>query len=227
MSEKRKVSVVSIAKRQEEFEPLKKALKEQSYRDFEFVTSTKGTIPEAWNDAVSRAKGDIIVFTETDAFPVNEHWLKDLISEMKDEKTIVRGIEVIPHPWDLCNLAVPKKVFEEIRFDEAFLVAEDTEFFAHLKSLGKYTLKEVKTAPVVHSRNDHPSKRLSRAFMYGRLWTRARLRHGTSGPGSSPRGTTLAGFSTVAVKLAFILENILNLSGMGVGLIEYYLLGRR
>jgi hypothetical protein len=53
-----KISVISIAKKDFEFEGLRKALANQTFQDFELVTLTKGTIPEAWNDAISRARGN-------------------------------------------------------------------------------------------------------------------------------------------------------------------------
>jgi len=37
-----KVSVISIAKSDAEFERLREALERQTFRDFEFITSTKG-----------------------------------------------------------------------------------------------------------------------------------------------------------------------------------------
>ena len=49
------ISVISIAKDEEELTGLKEALSRQTYKDFEFIISTKGTIPEARNDAISKA----------------------------------------------------------------------------------------------------------------------------------------------------------------------------
>ena len=69
---------------------IKKNLTSQTYKDFEFVGSAKGTIPEAWNDAISRAKGDYFVFTETDARPLNNRWLEEInqkINNLKKKRT--------------------------------------------------------------------------------------------------------------------------------------------
>jgi len=63
-----KISVISIAKKNFDLESLRKALARQTFQDFETVISTKGTIPEAWNDAISRVKGEVLVFIESDAF---------------------------------------------------------------------------------------------------------------------------------------------------------------
>ncbi len=68
-------SVISIARHESDIENLKNHLSKQRFRDFEFVYSTRGTIPEAWNDAISRSKGDFLVFTESDAWPLQDTWL--------------------------------------------------------------------------------------------------------------------------------------------------------
>jgi len=65
-----KICVISIAKKNSDFEKLAQSLSTQTFQDFETVTSTKGTIPEAWNDAISRVKGEVLVFIESDAFPL-------------------------------------------------------------------------------------------------------------------------------------------------------------
>ena len=114
-----KVSVISIALSPKEFEPLRRALVRQTFQDFEFVGEAGGTIPEAWNRAIARAKGDVLVITETDATFVNERWLEELVGSIPDENTIVKGLEVTGSPWDLANLAAHRSVFADVRFDES------------------------------------------------------------------------------------------------------------
>jgi GT2 family glycosyltransferase len=175
-----RVSVISIALQSEEFEPLRLALSRQTFQDFEFVGEAGGTIPEAWNRAIDRAKGDILVFTETDATPVNERWLEELIGSIPDKDTIVKGLEIVGSPWDLANLAAHRDVFSDARFDESFLWAEDTELFCRLKQKG-YRLSRVDTAPVIH-RHKIGSKRMTRrAFRYGVYQARLHLMYGEEG----------------------------------------------
>src|SRR3970040_1550206 len=90
-----KVSVISIALRAEDFTPLRQALARQTFQDFEFVGEIGGTIPEAWNRAIARAQGEILVFAETDVQLVNENWLEELVTHIPDERTIIKGLEVI------------------------------------------------------------------------------------------------------------------------------------
>ncbi|MEM3769327.1 MAG: hypothetical protein QXE37_04755 [Nitrososphaerales archaeon] len=54
-----KFSMILIAKSEAEFKRLRETLERQTFRDFEFITSTKGSIPEAWNDVLSRTKGEM------------------------------------------------------------------------------------------------------------------------------------------------------------------------
>ncbi len=122
-----KVSVISIALVEDQLRPLRERLETQTFRDFEFVGEVGGTIPEAWNRAIQRARGEILVFIETDAIPVNERWLEDLVGNIPDERTIVKGLEVTGSTWDMANLAAYRRVFEKIKFDQNFQWSEDTE----------------------------------------------------------------------------------------------------
>lgn len=138
-----KVSVITVARNEKEAEPLRKELQKQTYKDFEFIVSTSGNIPHAWNDAIARARGEILVFTETDARPLTENWLKEMVEHIEklnrgdpQKKTVVKGIEVWPQIWDMCSTAFYKKVFDKHRFDESFDRVEDTELFARLRSDG-------------------------------------------------------------------------------------------
>jgi hypothetical protein len=116
------VPVISIARSSEEFQPLRQALSRQTLCDFEFVGESGGTIPEAWNRAIVRAMGEILVFIEADASPVDEHWLEELANSVPNEKTIVKGLEVTDSTWDMANLAAHRNVFADARFDESALI---------------------------------------------------------------------------------------------------------
>ena len=106
------VSVITIAKNDSELFNLKKALRKQTFKDFEFVYSTKKGIPQAMNDAIERARGKIIVVTESDALPLTNKWLEEMVNAVKKynkndskKRTLIRGIEVAPLVWCWCNFA--------------------------------------------------------------------------------------------------------------------------
>ena len=162
-----KISVISIAKNEDELNALKDALSKQTYKDFEFIVSTKGTIPEAWNDAISRAKGEFLVFTESDASPLNETWLEE-ISKHLEKNTIVKGLEITPTNLDMCNLVADVAIFKKIKFDETFPVEEDSELFARLRR-NDVAIKQINAFPVIHTPSISWGKTLSRAFLSGHL----------------------------------------------------------
>ena len=204
------VSVLCIALDEAELEPVAAWLARQSYRDYELVGVTGGTIPEAWNRAIARARGEILVFTETDATPVNEDWLADLVAAVPDEHTVVKGLEITGEPWDLANLAAHRRVFAGARFDEEFRWAEDTELFCRLRARG-VTLENVDVAPVIHPQKIRSKRLIRRAFRYGLYW--ARLKHRYDDP------IELAG---VAQASKVLLGAALNLVGLAVGTVIYW-----
>jgi hypothetical protein len=206
-----KVSVISIALSAGEFEPLRRTLAQQTFRDFEFVGQAGGTIPEAWNRAIDRARGEILVFTETDAAPVDDRWLEQLVNSVPDERTVVKGLEVTGSPWDLANLAAHRSVFAHARFDESFLWAEDTEFFCRLKRQG-YRLLRVDTAPVIHRHKPGSRRMTRRAFRYGVYQARLRLMYGDE-------GVEIAGVTHASLRL---LRALLNLAGLAWGYLLYW-----
>ncbi len=204
-----RVSVICVGLRPEEFEPVRLRLARQSFRDFEFVGEVGGTIPEAWNRAIGRASGEILVFSETDAEPVNEHWLEELVDSVPDDRTVVRGLEINSFPWNMSNLAVHRNLLAGTRFDERFRWAEDTELFCRLKQQG-YQLRQVSAAPVVHPRNPASRRRMQRAFRYGLYW--ARLRYWYDDP---------VELYSVSHASKVVLRALLNLLGLLVGYIVY------
>jgi GT2 family glycosyltransferase len=168
--------VIVIAKERGECAGIEEALARQTYREFEIVTEIGGTIPEAWNRAVSRARGQFLVFTETDARPLHDDWLQQLLDAMTDDTAMVKGLEINETPWNLCNTIVRREALVGIAFDESFLCAEDTELFSRLQNLG-YQLEKRPVAPVMHSFDPSTPKAMSRAFRYGVNWMRIRHRY--------------------------------------------------
>lgn len=203
------VSVICIARTREELEAKHTQLRSQTFKDFEFVGEAGGTIPEAWNRAIGRARGEILVFTETDASPVSDRWLNELVAAVPDERTLVKGLEVTALPWDLSNLACHRQVFTGVKFDERFRWAEDSELFCRLRDKG-YEFEDVRVAPVVHLQKLYSKRLIRRAFRYGMY--QARLRHWYRDP------VLVAGLDYAGKRL---IAALLNLLGLAAGYVIY------
>ncbi|MCR8501752.1 MAG: glycosyltransferase [Candidatus Korarchaeota archaeon] len=215
-----KVSVISIAKHEAEFERLKRALERQTFRDFEFITSTKGSIPEAWNDALSRAKGEIIVFIESDAFPLNERWLEEIVSNFR-KGAVLKGLEINPTSLNLSNLVCDAEIFRRFRFDESFKCAEDTELFARLRKMG-IEIGFVNAFPVVHVPSRTWKKTLSRSFKSGMYFMKIMYMHGKENIDNINTQNFKSNYiHPISNRLRIIVENILVLLGLLIGAVIY------
>lgn len=223
------VSVVSIAKKESDLENLKRALKKQTFKNFEFIYSTKKSMPQAWNNAISRARGKIIVVTETDALPLNKKWLEDMVKAVKKhnrgdtkKKTIIRGIEITPLPWCWCNFASYASVLKKNKLNKTYPIAEDTELFARLRKLG-YKGKELPIAPVIHNQNRSISKLIKRNFLYGMLLVRIQMKYGQTGFKTTFKGNfQKSSLSFLKRELGIILSKIMFFIGAIIGLIIYF-----
>ncbi len=99
-----------------------------------------------------------------------------MVSQVKDEKTIVKGLEVTGRTVDLSNLAARRGVFENARFDHSFRGVEDIELLYRLKQTG-YHIKQIDRAPVIHL-SKHESRHYVRgAFHYGLSAARMQFRN--------------------------------------------------
>lgn len=215
-----KITVICIAKKEEDLEKLHKSMAKQTFKDFELVTSTKGTIPEAWNDAISRAKGEILVFTESDAVPLNERWLEE-IAKLARKNTLLKGLEINPTDFDLCNLVSDASIFRMVRFDESFPTGEDTELFARLRKMG-IKIEHVNAFPIIHASKQTWRKTLSRAFRNGMYFTKTIYLHGKSNVDSVNTMNFCTNYiNPISNRLRIITENILVLLGLLVGAIRY------
>lgn len=154
-----KFSIISIAKMESDFSRLKEALSNQCYRDFEFVTSTKGTIPEAWNDGISKAKGEFFIFMDSDAYPLNDQWLEE-ISNTIEKNVVMKGIEIRPTDITMNNLIGDANIFRSEKFNESYQICEDMEFSARMKKKGN-KIKRVNSFPVIHTPSVSLRKRKS------------------------------------------------------------------
>jgi len=216
-----KISVISIAKKDSDFERLRKALANQTFRDFELVTSTKGSIPEAWNDAISRAKGEILVFIESDAFPLNEHWLEEIAANW-EKGAVLKGLEINPTSLNLCNLVCDASIFKNgVRFDESFKCTEDTELFARLRKMG-VKVGFVNAFPVVHVPSRTWRKTLSRSLRAGMYFVKIMYMHGKENLDDINTQNFQSNYiHPISNRLRIIVENILVLLGLLIGAIIY------
>ena len=219
-----KVSIVSIAKREGDFQNLKKGLKKQSFKDWEFVYSTKRGIPQAWNDAIGKAKGEIIITTDSDVEIKTNDWIKDMVAAVKKynkndpkRRTIIKGIEIHPNtPWTWCNVGFYADVLKKNNVNEKFPIVEDTELFSRLRSIG-YKGVELPIAPILHERRGENSSILKRSFRYGMLNARVNLRYGFVGFKSVKKKSS----NIIKREIVTILSRILYLFGIFVGFISF------
>lgn len=215
-----KISVISIAKDEKELNGLKKALSKQTYKDFEFITSTRGTIPEAWNDAISKAKGEFLAFTESDALPLNGNWLEE-ISKHFEKNTIVKGIEIRPTNLNMCNLVADATIFKTMKFNESYPVGEDSELFARMRVNG-IKIKQVKAFPVLHTPTISWRKTLSRAFRYGSLQMKIIYLHGRGNMEDiNTQNLSANQIHPISNRIRIITENVLSLLGLAFGLVYH------
>ncbi len=215
-----KISIVSIAREDEEFDRLRLALADQTFKDFEFVTSTKGTIPEAWNDAISRVKGEIIVFTESDALPLRKNWLEEIV-RTAEKGTILKGLEINPTDLDLCNLVCDASILKKEKFDKNFHIAEDVELFARLRKMGT-EIRFVNSFPVIHSHSQTWKKTWSRGLKLGMYFMKVVYLHGRKNIDDiNTRNFKGHQIHPVSNRVRIIVENILVLLGLFFGSIRY------
>ena len=215
-----KISVMSIAKQEREFDQLRGALANQTLKDFEFVTSTKNTIPEAWNDAISRAKGEIIVFTESDAIPLTSTWLEEIAKHAKNG-TILKGLEIKATDLDLCNLVCDAEIFKNLKFDESFKICEDTEFFVRARKNG-VDIRFVNAFPVIHSPSSTWRKTLYRAPRFGINHIKILYLHGKDNiEDINTRNFKGNHINPVSNRIRIITENLLILLGLFIGSVYY------
>ena len=131
------------------------------------------------NDAVSRCKGKLIVFNNSDCIPQNELWLKNLISPLqKKENTVAAFGNQLPrkdakaliikdntrafgdgtisatwgHFFSLATSAARKEILVKCPFDPEIQYSEDVEWSYRMKQTG-FNIEYVPDAIVEHSHN--------------------------------------------------------------------------
>ncbi len=165
-----RVSILVTARDPQELKAKVQELRRQQYPTFEIVATLGGSIAQGYNRAIRRAKGAIVVFTETDTVPMTRTWLRDLVAQVRPGE-VVKGLDVQPSAFNLSNTACFADIARHFPFDERYPVAEDTEWAERLAQHG-IPIRRIHTTGVWHLRHPHSRKALRRAYQYGRAWAR-------------------------------------------------------
>lgn len=145
------------------------------------------------NSAVKSCSGEIVVFNNSDCIPLNNKWLQNLIEPFaRNEKTGATFANQLPRPdatplvardslraygdgsisakwphfFSLASSAAPKKILEEIPFDETIKYSEDIEWSLRIKKLG-WQIAYVPSSEVEHSHNYTPAELRKRFYNEG------------------------------------------------------------
>lgn len=119
---------------------------------------------------MSRATGDLILFTETDVDYLDVHWISKMVENARPGK-FVKGLESNHLNRNWCSTIIYREDLHGEKIDERFEVAEDTEYFLRLDD--KYGVKfdYAWNVNVMHRKDVAAisEKALERAYIYGRL----------------------------------------------------------
>lgn len=161
------ISVVTIAKSQEEIDGKISEFKGQAVYPDEFCTSTNPSLVEAWPEALAKVTGDIVVITETDAHIIDAHFIEELAANVRPD-TIVKGLE-INHFWEnFANVCCRAELLRKYPVTTEYSLGQDTDWYERCKRAG-VKVRQMRGAAVIHDRGFATHKQLSRAYEYGRV----------------------------------------------------------
>ncbi len=165
------------------------------WHDYEQPEGVKVTIAHQRNLGVARARGDVIVFTDSGCIP-RPHWLSRLLAPILEGgewvtcgpaeshgrspysganwwgHTTERYVPAAP----TINIAFRREAFDVVDgFDEGFAAGEDLDFTWRLHDAG-YRLRWVPDAIVEHEWGD-TRRQMRRSFAYGVGWARLLRKH--------------------------------------------------
>ena len=161
-----------------------------------------------------------MVFTESDAIPLNNYWLEEIVKFAK-KNTLSKGLEINPTDLDLCNLVCDASIFKKVRFDESFPIAEDTELFARLRKIG-VKIEHVNAFPVIHCPEQTWRKTLSRSFRNGMLIMKIIYLHGRCNVDDvNTRNIRRNYIHPISNRVRIIVGNMLFLLGLCIGATRY------
>jgi len=152
-------------------------LDQQNCSDFEVVTIVGAmSIPHAWNLGVSRARGRILLFTESDC-SLPPDWVEHLSAQVEIHG-FAMGEEVITtsRAWSMSNVGIRAQLAAQNPFDERFAVGEDTEWFERLAKKG-YPVIRQREPVVYHHRHELEMRRVWLSFLSGKYRTLIMLSH--------------------------------------------------
>ncbi len=166
-----------------------------AWHDYEQPEGIRVTIAHQRNIGVAKARGDVIVFTDSGCIP-RAHWLERLLAPIYDEGEWVtcgpaasqgRTIYSGPNWWGYTseryvpaaptiNFAFRREVFDAVGgFDESIAAGEDIDFSWRLNDAG-YRQRWVPIAVINHEWGD-TDRQLRRSFSYGSAWARLFRKH--------------------------------------------------
>lgn len=150
------------------------------------TTGKKITIPEQRNLGIKKAKGDILIFIDSDCVPTDE-WMTEIIKpirinsesivagkvEFSDEKSL-HNLEAEKQHKTLylneaptMNIAISADVFKNVGdFDRDFACGEDVDFLWRAIQAG-YKIRYAPRAVVFHDVGDFKNE-LRRMYVYGK-----------------------------------------------------------
>jgi len=171
------ISVVLIAKHKDELTSVLNDLQRQSCDKFEVVTVFGSmTVSQAWNKGITKATGDIILFTESDcSLPYD--WVETL-SNLVELKGFAMGSEIITtsREWSMSNVGIKADIARKEHMDERFTIGEDTEWFERIAKRG-FSLQRLPRPIVYHHRNKLGMHRFKQAFLSGKNRILIMLKH--------------------------------------------------
>lgn len=161
------VTIVFAAKTEQEAQRLLSLLENQEYHGtLTYSYSTLPGIAEAMNEAINKAEGELLLFTETDVEPINIKWIKTMVLNSQ-KGCFVRGLEVNHRTPNWSNTILYKEDLHNEKLDTNFSVAEDTEFFNRMVSKYGITLSVTRDCVVEHLKEPDSDKAVQRAYEYG------------------------------------------------------------
>lgn len=161
-----RISLVTIAKTQAEIDAKIAELSAQTIVPDEYCYSTHSDLATAWGEAFAKVTGDIVIVNETDAHPINDRFIEDLLKNYSPDK-ITKGLEVNGFWENFANIIFDAKLLKKFPVTLNNGLAQDTEWYCRLKAAG-IKIDQAQTSVVVHHRPSVTEKQLARAYEYGR-----------------------------------------------------------
>lgn len=185
LSKRKDIEVIVIDASNGTLDDIKKDFRKVSWNYYKSSKLNTTTIPEQRNKGVQIAKGDIIVFIDSDCIP-HKNWLQELLKPIQREKeAIVAGKVLLSdnnsvHALEFeknnnrkylgeaptMNLALKREVFDKVGlFDTNFQCGEDVDFLWRAIRIG-YKIRYAPKAIIYHDLGSN-IKEIKRMYVYG------------------------------------------------------------